>query len=117
MSGRDVQEPLLHDREGRPIGPGPVYQGVAKSIRALIRDGKLDRELDAGRIASTRQLARSIDRASGHGGYRVEYGQALATLHQQLMAQLQDLGGQPADADPFNKLLEELGAPREAPAT
>lgn len=87
--------------------PGPIYQGVCKTIRQLIKDEALDRSRDAGDIAQARSLAASIDRVSGHnGGYQAS-GMQLAALHAQLsevMARINPVG----DVDPFQELLAKM---------
>nr|DAV19168.1 MAG TPA: hypothetical protein [Caudoviricetes sp.] len=110
-------QPALIDREGRKLGPGPVYQGVNKTIRALTESGHLDQQRDAAISAAARSLARSIDRASGHGGFRVEGGHAIAALHTQLVATLAALTGSGTNEnDPFDDLLASLSDPADAQA-
>ena len=102
-----AQGELVTARDGRPVPAGPVYQGVCRQIRALLADGTLSRDRDAGLIAATRQLARSLDRASGHGGYRPEYGQSLAAMHAQLVDMLGRLGGTSED-DPIGEIMAAI---------
>ena len=87
--------------------PGPVYQGVCKTIRALTAAEKLDKDTDAGWIAQARSIAASIDRVSGHkGGYQAS-GMQLAALHGQLaevMARINPAG----EVDPFQELLTKM---------
>ena len=87
--------------------PGPVYQGVCKTIRALEKAEQLDRSVDAGSMAQARSIAASIDRVSGHnGGYQAS-GMQLAALHAQLSEVMVRLN--PAGAsDPFQEFLEQL---------
>ena len=89
--------------------PGPIYQGVCKTIRALLDKEHLDRDVDAGSIAQARSIAASIDRVSGHrGGYQAS-GMQLAALHAQLSEVMERLN--PAGAsDPFQDFLDELDA-------
>lgn len=95
------------------VVPGPIYQGVCKTIRALTEAEQLDKKVDAGTIAQARSIASSIDRVSGHkGGYQAS-GMQLAALHAQLSEVLERLN--PAGTrDPFQDFLDELdkeGAP------
>ena len=91
---------------------GPVYQGVAKQIRALVAAGRLDKDLMAGTISQARTLADSIDLASGHDGSKPEYGTSLAAMHHQLDELLARLGGTAlGGADPFDELLGQLANP------
>lgn len=92
-------------------GPGPVYQGVCAQIRALFPndpDGKARKAQHAGTIAQARSLAASLDRVSGHGGTRQASGHQLAMMHDQLDKLLERLDPDSPDADPFDRLLEEL---------
>lgn len=101
-------DPLWTEPEAKPRSRGPVYQGVAKQIRELVKAGKLDKELMAGTIAQARALADSVDLASGHGGGKPEYGTSLSAMHSQLDALLLRLGGDTGSIDPFTELLGEL---------
>ena len=101
-----TKPPALFDLDR--VGPGPVYQGVAKQIRALIAAGTLDKELLAGTISSARSLARTIDLKSGHGGGELEYGASIAAMHKQLDELLVRLGGDAQQHDPFDELLNEI---------
>lgn len=87
--------------------PGPIYQGVCKTIRELVKDETLDKARDAGDIAQARSLAASIDRVSGHnGGYQAS-GMQLAALHAQLsevMTRINPAG----EVDPFQELLAKM---------
>lgn len=101
------------------VVPGPIYQGVSKTIRALIDAEKLDRKIDAGSIAQARSLASSIDRVSGHTlPQHQASGVSLAALHAQLSEVLERLDPTGA-SDPFQDFLEELdkeGAPNNGHA-
>jgi hypothetical protein len=75
--------------------PGPVYQGVSKSVRYLERTNATDEDPKgrdwstrmAGTIAQARSLASSIDRASGRDPQRRQAaGRDLANMHEQLDA-------------------------------
>lgn len=91
------------------LGPGPVYQGVCKAIRAAIRAGQLDRNGDAGTIAAARAAARSVDYAAGHNPHgRVAAGMQQAALHTALLAWLDRLDGSAGNVDPFQELLSDL---------
>ena len=99
----------------KALGPGPVYQGVGKTIRTLTKvspDGeppRVDARRMAGVIAQARSLARAIDRASGHNvsGWQ-ERGSDLAQLHAQLQEVLERLDPDLAGEDPMLQLLEEM---------
>lgn len=94
--------------QGR-LGPGPVYQGVAKEIRERIEAKTIDRDLDAGAIAAARSCARSVDHASGHNlpHGTVASGMQLAALHAQLLAWLDRLGGTGGVDDPLSRLAAQ----------
>lgn len=100
---------------GDKLGPGPVYQGVAKQIRRMLADDRLDRDVDAGAIAAARSAARSVDHAAGHNARgAVGAGMQQAALHAALLAWLDKLGGTMGEGDPFAQLLHEFnreGAP------
>lgn len=88
---------------------GPVYQGVCKQIRALIRSKTIDKTADAGTIAQARSVAASIDRVSGHDDPRAQAsGMQLAALHAQLFELIGRLTGETTDDDAFDQLLREL---------
>ena len=87
---------------------GPVYQGVAKQIRELIKADVADRGLQAGTISQARSLAHSIDVASGHfSPSSREYGASLATMHRQLDELLAVLRGDARPASAFDQLLDD----------
>ncbi len=94
-------------------GPGPIYQGVCKQIRGMLRDGAIDRESHAGTIAQARSLAASLDRVSGHTGAQAS-GLQLAALHAQLAALLATLAGS-TTSDPFTDFLATLNDDTQAP--
>lgn len=114
MTTRDDDAPLelpltITGYRPKGLGPGAVYQGVSKQIRALIKDGTIDRSKDAGTIAAARSCARAIDHASGHNDRgRVASGMQLAQLHAALLAWLNKLDDSGASLDPFSAWLEEL---------
>lgn len=103
--------------------PGPVYQGVGKSIRYLAKLQATDEDPKgadwstrwAGTIAQARSLAASIDRASGRDPKRRQAaGRDLANLHEQLDAlmlrldPLQVAVDGPSDFDQLQAELAEL---------
>lgn len=91
------------------LGPGPVYQGVCKAVRRLLRTGVLDRDADAGAIAAARACARSVDHAAGHNVQgRVAAGMQQAALHASLLAWLERLERSTSGPDPFAELLADL---------
>lgn len=111
------ETPLFDVKDADPTGPGPVYQGVAKSIRALAdrrgpaKSGSTPAHPDrtewldenAGAISAARSLAASIDRVSGHADpKRQASGMQLSSLHASLLAWLERLdpsaGGAVSDA-------------------
>lgn len=108
----------------KALGPGPVYQGVSKTIRRLTATGKyseheqlLDPVQYAGTIAAARAAARAVDKATGHNptGWHAN-GRDLAPLLErleQLMAQLMPVG----DVDGFEAWLTDDDAPREESAS
>ena len=100
----------LFDSPKRKVSRGPVYQGVAKQIRALIADGALDKDARAGTIAQARSLAHTIDLKSGLGDAEPEYGASVAAMHKQLDELLVRLSGDDITVDPFDDLLDELAA-------
>lgn len=111
--------PLFDVPDTPKDGPGPVYQGVAKSIRALAdrrgpaksgaTEAHPDRvqwlEENAGAIAAARSLGASIDRVSGHAGHQAS-GMQLSALHTSLLAWLERLD--PVAAGESNPVMEEL---------
>lgn len=110
MANSSQEDAALFTVGGQKLSPGPVYQGVAKQIRALVAAGTVDKERHAGVAAAARSLAHNIDLASGHGGRRPSSGMQLSALHAQLERYLVLLAGEvAAGEDPFDKLLEELG--------
>lgn len=108
----------------KALGPGPVYQGVAKQIRRLTATGKhrdepqlVDPLVHAGTIAAARQLARAIDKHTGHNpsGW-VSSGRDLSPLFEQLrelMTQLAEAAGSAGKSDPFLDWLNDDEAPAE----
>lgn len=113
--------PLFDVPDADPAGPGPVYQGVAKSIRALAdrrgpaKSGSTpahpDRvvwlEENAGACSAARSVAASIDRASGHGNPRAQAsGMQLGALHTSLLAWLERLD--PQHAGETSSVMDEL---------
>lgn len=100
--------------------PGPVYQGVGKSIRYLAQlqateedpKGAEWQKRWAGTIAQARSLAASIDRASGRDPKRRQAaGRDLANLHEQLDALMLRLDPQQVAVEgpsEFDQLSEEL---------
>lgn len=107
----------------RVLGPGPVYQGVSKTIRRLTAAGKyadLEQIIDpvehAGTIATLRAVARSIDRATGHNltGWHAN-GRDLAPLLEQYRQLIQSVAGD-TGADAFADWLNDEDAPREESA-
>ena len=118
MSARRDPDALdLEFPRGKPLGPGPVYQGVAKQIREMIEAQLIDRELDAGTIAAARSCARSVDTLAGHNERgQIAAGMQQAAMHAQLLAWLDKLGGREGADDPFTKFLEDLNdSPTQAP--
>jgi hypothetical protein len=120
MARKPAPSPALFDvDDAPPSGPGPVYQGVAKSIRALAdRRGPAksgatpahpDRvawlEENAGAVAAARSLGASIDRVSGHTGHQAS-GMQLASLHASLLAWLERLD--PLASGETNGVMDEL---------
>ena len=108
----------------RALGPGPVYQGVSKQIRWLTASGAegrtaageprepvIDATEYAGVIAAARQVAKSVDHATGHNltGWRAN-GRDSAPLIERLEALLLLLGGTLEATDEFQQLLDDLGA-------
>ena len=107
----DSPAPPMFTVAPRRTGPGPVYQGVSKQIRALVKDDAALRDRAAGTIAAARSLAASIDRASGHDDPRAQAsGMQLASMHGELRELLAVLSPEAAAADPFQKFLDELDA-------
>lgn len=99
---------------GRPnSGPGPVYQGVCKTIRAVDADDPEGKPLRAGIVAQARSLAASIDRVSGHdpGSYQAP-GDKLAQMHERLAALMliiaPGLAAPPQTQDPFADALTAI---------
>ena len=101
-------------------GPGPVYQGVGKSIRYLQKhnadehdpEGKDWATRFAGTIAQARSLAASIDRASGRDPSRRQAaGRDLSDMHERLDALMLRLDPEEVAVDgpdPFNQLTAQL---------
>lgn len=118
MSRRKVDAPdlVLFDTRAGKTGPGPVYQGVSKQIRALETDlAQDDKARIAGLAAAARSIAASIDRCSGHDDPRNQAsGMQLAALHTQLREHL--IAMTPAGAggpDKFDEFLADLAAPHQ----
>ena len=109
--------PPLFTVEPRRSPAGPIYQGVCKQIRALEKDGTIDRAKDAGTIAQARSIAASIDRVSGHDDPRGQAsGMQLAALHAQLFEVIGRLTGDQTEDDAFTQLLEEINHGSATPA-
>lgn len=107
----------------RSLGPGPVYQGVSKTIRRLTATGKysdleqlVDPVAQAGTIAAARATARAVDKATGHNptGWHAN-GRDLAPLLERLELLLKQLSPQ-TEADPFGAWLNDDDAPKEKSA-
>lgn len=105
------------------MGPGPVYQGVSKTIRRLTASGKysdleqlVDPVVHAGTIAAARAAARAVDKATGHNptGWHAN-GRDLAPLLERL-EQLMQLLAPGEDGDPFGDWMNDPAAPREEAA-
>jgi hypothetical protein len=119
----DVPVPAREPAPVRP-GPGPIYQGVCKQIRAIFGTGK-ERQNDdelrrrfarsQGTIAAARSLAASLDRVSGDRGYQAS-GHQLSMMHaqlDQLLARLTDDGaGSAPAADPLADFERSLSSGR-----
>lgn len=126
MASRSAQQDsLFPERDAGPDGPGPVYQGVTKTIRALASrrgpgksgatpahpDRVLWLEENAGAIAAARSVAASIDRESGHRAERKQAaGMQLQALHSSLLAWLERLDPTITDdaGDPWETLVDKL---------
>lgn len=109
MAKRDQGTLALDLPSPRQAGPGPVYQGVCKEIRAREEADESIRQTMAGTIAQARSLAASIDRESGHvPGSRQASGMQLAALHAQLDALLVRLAPEGSDGDPWEELQKQL---------
>lgn len=103
-------------RREKAIGPGPVYQGVSKQIRRLTASGKtyehleaiIDEDEFAGVIALCRQLARAVDKATGHNetGWHAN-GRDLGPLAEQLRQALELLRPE-TETDEFQEFLNKL---------
>lgn len=103
------------------MGPGPVYQGVNKTIARLTASGKKYGDLEqlvdpiqqAGTIAATRAAARAVDQFTGHNptGWHAN-GRDLAPLLERLEQLLLKLDPN-NDADPLDAWLRDESAPRE----
>ena len=106
------------------MGPGPVYQGVCKTIARLTASGRkyghLEQLVDpiqqAGTIAAARAAARAVDKATGHNptGSHAN-GRDLAPLLERLEQLLIKLDPD-SDVDPLEEWLKDDTAPREEPA-
>ena len=103
------------------VGPGPVYQGVSKTIRALTASGtytsreqRVDPDEFAGLIALARSTARVVDRMSGHNvtGWTAN-GRDLAPLVEQLREVMAALHGDTDVEDPLFAWLNDNDAPKE----
>ena len=105
------QQGHLFDASDR--SPGPIYQGVCKTIRTVDADDPEGRQLRAGITAQARSLAASIDRQSGHvdGSYQAP-GDKLAQLHAQLAALMliiaPELAAPASTHDPFADALSAI---------
>lgn len=109
-------DPLFGMPKPDAMGPGPVYQGVCKQIREMIEAKQIDRDLDAGAIAASRSLAKSIDHAAGHNARgTVAAGMQIGALHQQLREWLAVLVPAQAEGDPWREFLEEVNGDSSTP--
>lgn len=100
----------------RSSSPGPIYQGVSKTLRKLVEAGTLDADLDAGTCAQLRSLAASIDRESGADPMRKQAsGVSLAALHAQLanlLDRVRPIADGASDEDEeWHALVQELRKP------
>lgn len=101
------------------LGPGPVYQGVNKTIARLTASGTkygaceqlVDPVQQAGTIAAARAVARAVDKATGHNptGWHAN-GRDLAPLLERLEQLLIKLDPS-TEVDPLEEWLKE--APKE----
>lgn len=100
----------------KALGPGPIYQGVAKQLRRLTSSGIykdeeqiVDPDEHAGTIALCRQLARAVDRFTGHNetGWLAN-GRDLAPLVEQLRLALESLRPETAESDEFQDFMRDL---------
>lgn len=113
----DDPAPPMFTVEPRRSSAGPVYQGVCKQIRALVRAGTIDKAADAGTIAAARSIAASIDRVSGHDDPDTQAsGMQLAALHGQLFELIGRMTGDDTDDDAFDQLIRELNDGSATPA-
>lgn len=106
----------------RLLGPGPVYQGVNKTIARLTASGKkyghLEQLVDpiqqAGTIAAARAAARAVDKATGHNptGWHAN-GRDLAPLLERLEQLLTKLDPE-EEFDALDAWLNDETAPQEA---
>ena len=112
-----TDDALFGIEQESPTGPGPVYQGVAKQLRALIANKTIDRDTHAGIIAAARSIAASIDRVSGHRNGPQASGMQLSALHSSLLAWLDKLVPAEAGDDPWSEFLEEVRGDSTAPAS
>lgn len=115
-----VEDLARHERqkalaEERAIGPGPIYQGVSKQIRRLTASGTysalpkiIDPDEYAGIISLCRQLARALDKATGHNktGWHAN-GRDLGPLAEQLRQALELLRPD-VETDEFQEFLNNL---------
>lgn len=108
MARSSSDDGALFDVPADKDGPGPVYQGVGRTIRALAARqggaGSSERETwrqeNGAAISAALSLGASIDRVSGHRpGARQAAGMQLSALHAQLLAWLERL-------DPHAGVLE-----------
>ena len=103
-------------RREKALGPGPIYQGVSKQIRRLTASGStyagleqiIDPDEYAGVIALCRQLARAVDKATGHNetGWHA-HGRDLGPLAEQLRQALELLRPE-VETDEFQEFLNKL---------
>ena len=120
MARKPPPSPALFDvDDADKDGPGPVYQGIAKCIRALADrrgpaksgatpahpDRVLWLEENAGAIAAARSLGASIDRVSGHKGTQAS-GMQLSALHTSLLSWLERLD--PVASGESNTVMDDL---------
>lgn len=117
---QDVEDLARHERQRtlareKAVGPGPIYQGVSKQIRRLTASGTysdltqiIDPDECAGVIALCRQLARALDKATGHNeiGW-VAAGRDIGPLAEQLRQALELLTPQ-TETDEFQEFLNKI---------
>lgn len=106
---RTTEDPSLFPEPRHRSTFGPIYQGVAKQIRTLVKAETIDKDEHAGTIAQARSLAASIDRVSGHTNPKSQAsGMQLAAMHSELRELLERLSPDTDAGDPFQQLLDEM---------